>query len=168
MSAPKIPPRNPIGDVFEGVVLQVDETYLLSPTPLENTGTVHAGTFIIRYGVTYLGKPHESIVPGLLALDYGEFLTGENAWHFLMNKSNLHPRGDVVGFRKDGEEAMVVVKLLDLMHPLDILVYADNDSTKPLVQVQAVITPDSTTLPERLKQYAAVYPSLEAWRKAHV
>ena len=166
MSAPKIPPRNPIGDVFEGVVLQVDETYLLSPTPLEEATTAHTGTFVIRYGVTYLGKPHDSIVPGLLALDYGEFLTGENAWHFLMNKSNLHPRGDVVGFRKDGEEAMVVVKSLDLMHPLDILVYADNDSTKPLLQVQAVITPDAAAIPERLQQYAAIYPSLEAWRKA--
>jgi hypothetical protein len=166
MSAPKIPPRNPIGDVFEGVVLQVDESYLLSPTPLGNTTTVYTGQFVVRYGVTVLGKPHESIIPGLLALDYGEFLTGDNAWHFLMNKSNLHPRADVVGFRKNGEEDMIVVKSLDLMHPLDILVYTTHDSQIPLVQVQAIIAPDGAKLPERLKQYATVYPSIEAWRKA--
>jgi hypothetical protein len=85
-----------------------------------------------------------------------------------MNKSNLHPRADVVGYRKNGEDAMVVVKSLDLMHPLDILVYANNDSPKPLAQVQAIITPTDENLPERLKQYASIYSSNEAWQKAKV
>lgn len=166
MNAPKIPPRNPIGDDFEGVIVQIDEALLLSPKPLENATIIHTGNWVVRYGVTYLGKPHVSIVPGLLALDYGEFLTGDNAWHFLMNKSNLHPRADVVGFRNDGEEDMVVVKSLDLMHPLHILVYADNETAKPLAQIRGVITADTAKLPERLNQYAHVYHSLEAWQEA--
>jgi hypothetical protein len=166
MNAPKIPPRNPIADEFEGVLLQVVDKYLLSHAPLENTAVVHEGKFVVRYGVAYLGKPHISIVPALLALDYGEFLTGENAWHFLMHKSNLHPRADVVGYRNDGEDDMVVVKSLDLMHPLHILVYVDEDGKKPLAQVAAVIATAPEKLAERLKQYAAVYASIEAWRKA--
>src|SRR5688572_20156432 len=166
MSAPKIPPRNPISDVFEGVLLQVDDSYMLSPAPLEHTVIVHEGKFIVRYGVAYLGKPHMSIVPALLALDYGEFLTGENAWHFLMHKSNLHPRADVVGYRNDGEDDMVVVKQLDLTYPLHILAYADEDAKKPLAQVAAVITSARDKLAERFNQYAPVYPSIEAWQKA--
>jgi hypothetical protein len=166
MSAPKIPPRNPISDVFESVLVQVDDSYLLSPAALEHTVVVHEGKFIVRYGVAYLGKPHMSIVPALLALDYGEFLTGENAWHFLMHKSNLHPRADVVGYRNDGEDDMVVVKQLDLMYPLHILVYADEDARKPLAQVAAVITSARDKLAARLNQYATVYPSIEAWQKA--
>ncbi|MDQ7024478.1 MAG: hypothetical protein Q9P01_11390 [Anaerolineae bacterium] len=166
MSAPKIPPRNPIGDDFEGAIVQIDAALLLSPHPLENTTIIHTGSWVVRYGVAYLGKPHVSIVPSLLALDYGEFLTGENAWHFLMNKSNLHPRADVVGFRNDGEEDMVVVKSLDLMQPLHILIYADNEATKPLAQINAIITTDTAKLPERLNQYATIYHSLEAWQEA--
>lgn len=166
MSAPKIPPRNPIADVFEGVLVRVDDSYLLSPARLENAAVVHEGIFVVRYGVAFLGKPHMSIVPALLALDYGEFLTGENAWHFLMHKSNLHPRADVVGYRNDGEDDMVVVKSLDLMYPLHILVYADEDAKKPLTQVAAIITSAREKLAERLNQYAAIYPSIEAWRKA--
>jgi hypothetical protein len=166
MSAPKIPPRNPIGDEFEGVLLQVDDKYLLSTAPLANATVVHEGKFIVRYGVAYLGKPHISIVPALLALDYGEFLTGENAWHFLMHKSNLHPRADVVGYRNDSEDDMVVVKSLDLMYPLHILVYADEDAKKPLAQVAAVVTTTPEKLAERINQYAPVYPSIEVWQKA--
>lgn len=167
MSAPKIPPRNPIHDEFTGVVLQVDEHYLLASTLLKDSTVVYEGKFIVRYGVVFLGKPHMSIVPGLLALDYGEFLTGENAWHFLMRKSNLHPRGDVVGYRNDGEDDMVVVKSLDLMYPLQVLVYADDEATKPLARVAAVITPQPHKLPERLREYATIQPSIAAWQETN-
>ena len=168
MSAPKIPPRNPIGDNFEGVVLQDDDVFLLGRTPQNGAQTVKSGMFVIRYGVVYLGKPHLSIVPGLLALDYGQFLTGENAWHFLFNKSNLYPRADVLGYRNDGEDDMVVVKSLDLMHPLDILVYEDDEAAKPLAQARALIAAATEGLPPRLLEYATIYPSLDAWQQAQL
>lgn len=166
MSAPKIPPRHPIGDSFEGVVLEIDNVALLANVSHDEAAGVHTGLMLVRYGVVFLGRPQLSIVPGLLALDYGEFLTGENAWHFLLHRSNLYPRADVVGYRNDGEDDMVVVKALDLVRPLHILVYENEDATTPLAQVEAVIAPDTTLLPQRLRKYATVHPSVEAWRKA--
>ncbi|HEX2619120.1 MAG TPA: hypothetical protein VHL11_03205, partial [Phototrophicaceae bacterium] len=72
---PVIPERDPIGDPFSGVVLETHGKTLLALHPLSDTTLLHRGDFVIRYGVRYLGKPHLSLVPGLLALDYGEMLT---------------------------------------------------------------------------------------------
>ena len=120
MKPPRIPPRAPIGDSFKGVMLKANDVFLLAETPLAGAETVHEGSFILRYGVVYLGKPHLSIVPALLALDYGAFKTGEDAWDFLLNKSNLFPRADVLGFGNDGADSQVFIKELDLMYPFDI------------------------------------------------
>jgi len=61
---------------------------------IDGTPTVHSGTFTIRYGLRFLGKPHLSIVPGLVALDYGDMLVGAEAWEFITRRSNLHPRAE--------------------------------------------------------------------------
>lgn len=165
MSAPKIPPQNPIGDSFEGVLLRFDGRLLLAHTPPHGLEDIQHGNFMVRYGVQYLQKPN-SIVPGLIALDYGEMLTGEAAWRFLFNRSNLYPRADVVGHTDEGEEDMVPVKMLDLMRPVDVLVYENVDEKKPIGLVRAVITQQPDALPERLRTYAQLYSSLEAWQKA--
>ena len=65
---------------------------------------------IVRYGVRFLGKPHLSVVPGLVAIDYGEMLIGEEAWIFLTKRSNLYPRAEVFGYRNDGHDDMITVK----------------------------------------------------------
>jgi hypothetical protein len=177
MNSRQIPDRQRIGDVFSGVVLQVNNITLLADTPPDkstddDTGdadatVLHEGEFIVRYGVRYLGKPHLSIVPGLLATDTGEIMTGENAWDFLLNRSNLFPRADVQGYRNDGEDDMVFVKELDLMQPIQLLVYNTAEATKPLAQVAAVISQQPDNLPERLHKHADVYPSITEWRNQH-
>jgi hypothetical protein len=166
MKPPRIPPRAPIGDSFKGVLQKLGEAVLLAETPLAGAEILHDGSFILRYGVVYLGKPHLSIVPALLALDYGAFKTGEDAWDFLLNKSNLFPRADVIGYGNDGADCQVFVKELDLMFPFHILAYGNAEASKPLAQVAAVISDKPENLPPRLAEYAPNYPTIEAWKKA--
>jgi len=165
--APRIPPRQPIGDPCAGVIVQVAEQHIFSTTALPDAQTVQAGTFMLRYGIRYLEKPFMSIVPGLVALDYGQHLNGEEAWTFLLKHSNLHPRADVLGYRNDGTDEMVVLKKLDLMQPLALLVYADAAATQPLAECEAVIAPADNDLPERLLAYIPRYDTLADWREQH-
>jgi hypothetical protein len=166
MKAPRIPPRAPIGDSFKGLVLKVDESLLLASQPIESAEVIYQGSMILRYGVVFLGKPQFSIVPALLALDYGTFMTGEEAWDFLLHRSNLFPRADVIGYRNDGTDEQVFIKELDLVWPFDILAYRDAETGKPFAQINAVISAETDKLPSRLVAYANIYPTLEAWKKA--
>lgn len=166
MPAPRIPERQAIYDPFTGVIVQVDDHFLLSSAAIVGHESLHAGTFVVRYGVVYLGKPQLSIVPALMALDYGAFKTGEDAWHFLLHKSNLHPRADVIGHRNDGVDAQVYVKELDLLYPFDVLVYADETTTSPLCKVDAVISQHPDDLPSRLADYVSIFDSVDTWREA--
>lgn len=165
MPAPRIPKRQPIGDSFIGFVIKAEGHHLLSQSKISDYETTHEGTFVVRYGVVFLGKPQLSIVPALMALDYGTFKTGEDAWDFLLNKSNLHPRADVLGYQNDGEDAQVYVKELDLMYPFDILVYADDAATSPLCKVEAVISSNPETIAPRIREYATIFSTIKDWLK---
>ena len=161
----EIPERQPVADPFTGFVLQVAEATLLAHEALPGSEIIASGSLTVRYAVEYLGKPHRAIVPGLVALDYGEMLTGEEAWEFLLHQSNLHPRADVVGYRSDGTEDMVVIKALDLAQPVHVLVYTDPHATQPIAQVSALIT--TGPVAPRLSQHLPTYPSIESWQAAH-
>lgn len=171
MTSRQIPDRQRIGDAFSGSVVQVAGHTLLVASPLDDlpdkVKVLHQGEFVVRYAIRYLGKPHLSIVPGLLATDTGDIMTGSQAWDFLLHRSNLFPRADVQGYRNDGKEDMVFVKELDLMQPVQILVYENADATTPLAQPEAVIHAGSDSLPDRLQDYADTYPSLAEWRNQH-
>jgi hypothetical protein len=95
-------------------------------------------------------------------------LTGEAAWDFLLRRSNLYPRADVLGYRKDGVDEMVPVKLLDPVAPIQVLVYTEAEASKPLGRVSALIAPAETALPPRLLDYLPLYPTLEDWQKATI
>ncbi|MBZ0293075.1 MAG: hypothetical protein K8L99_10975 [Anaerolineae bacterium] len=160
-----IPERQPIADSFHGYALKhQDGTPFLAREVLAET-ILASGTLIVRYAIQYLGKPHWSIVPGLIALDYGDMLTGEDAWEFLLNRSNLHPRADVLGYRNDGEDEMITVKRLDLAQPVQVLVYADAQATIPCAQPAAVITAEND-LPPHLLEYLPRYSTLAEWETA--
>jgi len=159
--------RQPIGDYFSGYLIQVGDMHALSSEkPDDEIQVIQRGTFIIRYGVPFLGKPHLSIVPGLIALDYGEVLAGEEAWDFLLNRSNLYPRADVIGYRNDGEDDMVVVKWLDVDQPVHILVYPDEAAIKPIAEVFALITEDEDDMPPRLLKHLRFYRNINKWQLA--
>jgi hypothetical protein len=160
----RIPQRQPIGDAFTGCVLTCDGVHLLAESPLTGADVLATGAFMLRYGARYLGKPHLSVVPGIIALDYGDMLTGEGAWTFLYKHSNLHPRADVVGYRNDGTDEMINVKYLDLALAPEVLVYADAQATVPLARPAALIAADPAAVPARLLEILPRFTSLEDWR----
>jgi hypothetical protein len=161
-----IPQREPVGDPFTGFVLEVKGSHLLSTFPVEDASVLHRGMMIVRYGIRFLEKPFLSIVPSILALDYGEMLTGEEMWTFILKKSNLYPRADVVGYRNDGTDEMMPIKRLDLAQPVEPLVYVDANATKPVAHPVALIAPLDAQLPPRLLEALPYYESLQAWEAA--
>lgn len=157
-------PRQAISDVFTGVLVQVDPWYILVETAEANMETRLAGEIVVRYGVHYLSRPHMSIVPDLLALDYGDMLNGEAAWDFLFHQSNLYPRADVCGYRHDGVDEMVTVKQLDLMRPLTVFAYANISDVVPIAPVHALITQSISTLAPRLMAHAPIFSTWQEWQ----
>ena len=77
----------PISERVAGVVTELDGQALLSPAELPEGKLIARGELAVRYGITFLGKPHLSIVPHLVVADYGELLNGEEAWAFLMTRT---------------------------------------------------------------------------------
>jgi hypothetical protein len=159
-----IPERVPIGDAFNGLILQYGNHQVLALTEQSETTTIGNGSFTIRYGLRYLGKLHVSIVPGLVVLDYGDFLTGEEAWEFLIERSNLYPRSEVVGYRNDGGDEMIVIKALDLSVPPEVLVYADAVATNPIARPTALIDNSESTFPPRLLEFLPRFASVTDWQ----
>jgi hypothetical protein len=162
--AKPIPAREPIGDTFNGAVVQIGILQALAPTPLEGAETVISGTLTVRYGVRYLGKPHLSIVPGLVAIDYGDMLVGDEAWEFITRHSNQYPRAEVFGYRNDGKDEMMYIKNLDLVQPVEVLVYASEAATTPAARPTALIAPADVDLPPRMRQHLPRYNSLADWQ----
>lgn len=166
MPSNPIPDRDPIGDSFNGSLLKIDDQFLLFSEAKPCAETVLHGAMVVRYGVPFLDRPHLAIVPGLVVLDYGDTLTGHEAWNFLIEKSNLHPRADVLGYRNDGQDEMIVVKKLDLALPVNVFVFVDEDAIVPVARVHALISPESTSacIPERLNEYLPRYQSITDWQ----
>ncbi|MGB1285269.1 MAG: hypothetical protein ACPG7F_01950 [Aggregatilineales bacterium] len=160
---PDFPERQPVGDPFTGVISQMGDYILLSPEPLPDARTLFTGQFMVRYAIVYLERPYLSIVPELVALDYGDMLNGNEAWQFLLHNSNLHPRADVIGYRNDGEDEMIVLKKLDMARPPRVLVYGSPVATLPIVEASALICADTTSIPQRMRKHLPIYPSLNIW-----
>jgi len=158
-----IPEREPIQDTFHGKLIRVGGNNFLTCDPGVDGELLTEGQIIIRYGIRYAVKHHLSIVPDLVALDYGEMLTGYDAWHFLLNKSNLYPRADVLGYRNDGLDEMVTVKQLDLALPIEVLAFADHQSAKPIASINAIIGCPNDEIPERIAQYLPQLTALADW-----
>ena len=159
-----IPERNPISDSFVGYVIQIGDIQVLVTNEPLTEHVVSSGTFVIRYGLRFLGKLHISIVPGMVVLDRGEILTGEEAWDFLLKNSNLYPRSEVMGYKNDGTDDMALIRTLDMAITPEVLVYADANSTKPIAKPTALIAPDTNGLAERLLSYLPRYASLADWQ----
>ena len=164
MAKQQIPDREPIADLITGVISQFDNFYILSAKPLVSAVEVASGDFYIRYGITYLGKPQYSIVPDLVVVDYGDMIVGEEAWEFLTKQSNLYPRSDVLGYRNDGRDEMLVVKQLDLAIPFDVLAYETESDRTPIAKLSALIASENDAYPEKLQKYLPRYDTLADWQ----
>lgn len=153
-----------MSDLFIGYVVQWNDRQALATVPEAGSAVVAQGSFTIRYGLRYLGKLHQSVVPGLVALDYGDFLTGEEAWEFLVKRSNLYPRSEVLGYRNDGRDEMIVIKALDMSVPPEVLVYADTSATLPIAKPTALLAPADAKLPPRLLEFLPRFTTLAEWQ----
>lgn len=160
-----IPPREPIGDPFVGVVVEAGGRSVLVSAEMDNSAA-ELSAYVVRYGIRYLGKPHLSIVPGLVAVDYGQMFNGEAGWDFLLKRSNLYPRAEVFGYRNDGRDEMMYVKNLDLALPLEALVYSSAEASQPITRIDALIVTEAVraTLSPRLRDYLAQYRTLAEWQ----
>jgi hypothetical protein len=150
--------------MFNGVAVTCDGMQALATEPIPGTQVIMSGPLLVQYGVRFLGKLHLSIVPGIVVLDYGDMLTGEEAWDFLLKRSNLHPRAEVIGYRNDGKDDMVFIKHLDLSVPPEALVYTNAGDTLPAAQPTALIGADTHDVPPRLLEYLPHYPTLADWQ----
>ncbi len=156
----------PIGDPADGFLLRHSAHTLFSTETIADAEVLASGRFVVRYGLRFLGRLHESIVPGLVVMDYGDFLRGEEAWDFLLKRSNQHPRAEVVGYCNDGSDDMCFLRTLDMAVPPEVLFYTSESDTKPLAKPTALIAAHAATLPERLTRYLPTYSSLTEWQKS--
>ena len=156
--------RQPVSDTVTGFVTLLDDRALLSAGELSAGEVIARGELTIRYGITYMANPHLSIVPDLVVADYGELLSGEMAWDFLMNRGHLYPRADVCGYRNDGEDEMIVLKQLDFDYPYDVFAYLRAGDHRPLVKLSALIATDCAAYPQRLQAHLPCYDSVNTWR----
>ncbi|MBL8153286.1 MAG: hypothetical protein JNM70_03805 [Anaerolineae bacterium] len=160
-----IPDRQAVEDVFSGVLFRLQGHTALAVEAPSDCEVVASGSFVIRYGLRFLGKLHVAIVPELVALDYGDFLVGEDAWEFLLQRSNRYPRSEVIGHRNDGSDDMVFIRTLDMAVPPMVLVYENREATNPLASPTALIASQTDGLPERLCQFLPVYPQIDVWQE---
>ncbi|HYO88077.1 MAG TPA: hypothetical protein VER79_05480 [Candidatus Limnocylindrales bacterium] len=165
MARPVIPERQPIGDEFPGAVVQAGQKQALTFAP-EGADVLFGGPCILRYGVRYLGKPNLSIVPGLVVMDYGEMLTGEAAWDFLIHHSNRYPRAEVFGYRNDGRDEIMRVRALDFALTPEALAYGGAQATAPIARPTALIASEASAaaLPARLTEALSRFDTLEDWQ----
>ncbi len=164
MSSKAIPERRPIGDAFMGFVLQAEAGAILATEPQPKTEIIAQGQFVVRYGLRFLGKLHVSIVPGIVVLDYGDMITGEEAWDFLLKHSNLYPRSEVVGYRNDGTDDIITIKTLDMIVAPEVLVYADNTAIVPIARPAVLISSVTDDLPARLLEYIPHHLTIADWQ----
>lgn len=159
-------PRRPVCDRFDGRLLQADGIALLSTLNHSAEELLMPGPLRLRYGIVCLETPQRCIVPELVVMEYGELLTGEAAWDFLLHHSNLHPRAEAHGRRDDGMEDQLRVSRLDLAQPPRVLVWpwAAAGDALPVANPLAIIADEPDLLPDRLRQFLPVYASLTAWR----
>jgi len=159
-----LPQQKPIGDDCQGYIVRDGAVNLLTSIPIDGLESLTYGFLTVRYGICYAGRPHLSIVPGLVVMDYGEVLTGEDAWAFLIKRSNLFPRAEVFGYRNDGAEDIITVRMLDLAIPPDVLVFTNATATTPLASIKALIDPSLSSFPERLRLYLPIFPTYKDWQ----
>ena len=156
--------RQPISDSVRGFVTRLPEGALLTGAPLDEGETLARGEIHIRYGITLLGKPQLCLVPDLVVADRGEMLTGEAAWHFIMQRGHLFPRADVLGHDGNGEDRELFLKELDLALPFVVLAYREAADSAPFARIDALIAGDAGTFPKRLLAHLPRYENLAVWR----
>jgi hypothetical protein len=131
-------------------------TLVIGEQSFSSNGNLLAnGLLTLRYAIPYLGKSHLSIIPAHLIAERGGELNGWQAWDFIYQRFELHPRAEVFGVRSDGTTDQCFLRILDIGEPIRIYAYEHAHSAHPLAQVTKVIAAetDRAGIPERLSLY---------------
>ena len=123
-----------------------------------------SGSLVVRYGLSPFNPPGEIIVPGLFASEKGGVLVGREAWDYLQNNFQVHPRADVVGVRLNGEQVQAYVRELDFGVPTHVLIYEDEQVSHPVCEATGlVVSADAPPLPDLLGENLPLITDLEAF-----
>src|SRR5258708_3944178 len=130
-------------DSVEGTVYELPGGMLIAigtpPASLAEVPPMLSGSLVVRYGLSLLSPPGEIIVPGLFAAEKGGMLVGREAWDYLQNNFQVHPRADVVGVRFDGKPVQVYVRELDFGVPVHVLIYENEQASSPAGEANGLV-----------------------------
>ncbi len=154
---PRIPDPEYITETVTGALYDLPGglTLVLGAPPPALAGFAPrcVGSLVLRYGIALQTPPARSIIPGLFVAERGGILTGREAWDYMLQTFQMHPRADVVGVDSDGAPAQVFLRELDFGAPIRVYVYESLHATQPLGQVLYLIASADAAPPELLTKY---------------
>ncbi len=101
--------------------------------------TLFRGQIVLRYGVAYLYRPLDTLIPAWAYDDFQQEYKGFNVLRFLADKGERFPRADIVGWRAgNGKRDDLYVKELDMARPYRVFAYSNPDERMPIHRVDVV------------------------------
>ncbi|MCC7452396.1 MAG: hypothetical protein IT324_33655 [Anaerolineae bacterium] len=157
----RIPDPEYITDTVEGAVYRLPGGTALVvgdvPEALTGLTPILKGSITVRYGLAFLTPPSDSLIPGLFAAEKGGMLVGREAWDYIQQHFQMHPRADILGLRSNGQQAQVFLRELDFGVPVRVLIYDRLAATTPVATADALIMDNGApALPDLLTQYLPV------------
>ncbi len=155
---PKIPDLEYVADQVEGTIYRLsDQTVLLIGLTNSTLTEVAQGTFTIRYAIPLLTPATQAIIPGLFVGERGGTLVGHEAWEYMQNRFQMHPRADVIGLLLEGTRGEYWIRDLDFGARVRVFVYATAQDTTPLIELTGYRSAEGTQVPELIKRYLPVW-----------
>ncbi len=157
----RIPDPEYITDTVDGAVYRLPGGVALVvgvvPDALKSQTPILKGSLTIRYGLAFLMPSTDALVPGLFAAEKGGMLVGREAWDYIQQHFQMHPRADILGLRMNGQPAQVFLRELDFGVPVRVLVYDGPAAATPTAAADALVIGDNApALPDLLATHLPV------------
>lgn len=163
-----IPSPELIGETLEGAVYDVSGRMilLLGAPPAAWTGRsplLH-GSLTVRYALPLVTPPSDAVIPGLFAAEKGGILVGREAWDYIQEHFQIHPRADVIGKRPDGSDIQVFLREVDLGRDVRVFVFTSPEAAQPACEVTGLVvgTGAPAPTPALLSKYLPLVQNLDA------
>jgi hypothetical protein len=158
---PRIPTPELIGEAIDGAVYNLPGGKTLvvggAPSALSDQQPILRGALVARYALPLLQPPTDAVIPGLFAAEKGGMLVGREAWDYIQEHFQMHPRADIVGLHPNGTQAQVFLRELDFGAPVRVLLYDGPTATVPGAEAQALYMGDNAPpLPDLLSKYLSL------------
>ncbi len=154
----RIPTPELIGEAVDGAVYNLPGGRTLvvgtAPSALSDQQPTMCGALVVRYALPFLQPPTDAVIPGLFAADKGGMLVGREAWDYIQEHFQMHPRADIIGLHPNGTPAQVFLRELDFGAPVRVLLYDGPTAAVPRAEVQALyVGNNALPLPDLLSKY---------------